>query len=146
MGEPDGNLPDPKCQGSSLRYNSSGPECMVFLNPAHTQTRRSMKARISQDCGVTWSHSKDICDYAHQGGGGYSSMAMTADAHVVALVERNEYFTSSEEHRSIDLHKFNLKWIATGAACNQASASAGIFPSLRSAAPLAVGTIGNAAF
>jgi sialidase-1 len=123
----DAGLPDPKCEGSIVRYNTDNPARIIFLNPNSTGKRCNMTARISYDDGVTWPISRPIydwntCDYtAIEAGnniakGGYSSMIKTADFAVGALIEINEGLSNnSTSNKSIEFHKFNLGWIVNGA-------------------------------
>jgi len=123
----DAGLPDPKCEGSIVRYNTDNPARIIFLNPDNTSKRCNMTARISYDDGATWPISRPIfdwntCDYnAIEAGnniakGGYSSMIKTADFAVGALIEINEGLSdNSTSHKSIEFHKFNLGWIVNGA-------------------------------
>ena len=123
----DAGLPDPKCEGSIVRYNTDNPARIIFLNPDNTSKRCNMTARISYDDGATWPISRPIfdwntCDYnAIEVGnniakGGYSSMIKTADFAVGALIEINEGLSdNSTSHKSIEFHKFNLGWIVNGA-------------------------------
>lgn len=123
----DAGLPDPKCEGSIVRYNTDNPARIIFLNPDNTSKRCNMTARISYDDGATWPISRAIfdwntCDYtAIEAGnniakGGYSSMIKTADFAVGALIEINEGLSdNSTSHKSIEFHKFNLGWIVNGA-------------------------------
>jgi sialidase-1 len=123
----DAGLPDPKCEGSIVRYNTDNPARIIFLNPNSTGKRCNMTARISYDDGATWPISRPIydwntCDYnAIEAGnniakGGYSSMIKTADFAVGALIEINEGLSnSSTSNKSIEFHKFNLGWIVNGA-------------------------------
>lgn len=115
-------LPDPKCEGSMLRYNTDLPNRrIIFLNPNGIDKRCNMTARISYDDGVTWPKSRALfsaanCDYTNTTvvHGGYSSMAKTADYCVGALVEYNEDVHTSGSHKSITFRKFNLAWILNG--------------------------------
>ncbi|ACU04431.1 conserved hypothetical protein [Pedobacter heparinus DSM 2366] len=115
-------LPDPKCEGSVLRYNTDLPNRrIIFLNPNGTGQRCNMTARISYDDGLTWPKSRALysaanCNYqtttvVH---GGYSSMVKTADYCVGALIEYNENVSDSESNKSIEFNKFNLAWILNG--------------------------------
>jgi sialidase-1 len=121
---PDLTLNDPKCEGSIIRYNTSAPARIIFLNPNDISKRCNMTARISYDDGNTWPRSRAIynwntCDYAPItiAKGGYSSMIKTADFAVGALIEINEdVHNNSTSNKSIEFHKFNLAWILNGAA------------------------------
>lgn len=115
-------LPDPKCEGSVLRYNTDLPNRrIIFLNPNGTGQRCNMTARISYDDGLTWPKSRALygaanCNYqtttlVH---GGYSSMVKTADYCVGALIEYNENVNDSGSNKSIEFNKFNLAWILNG--------------------------------
>lgn len=115
-------LPDPKCEGSMLRYNTDAPNRrIIFLNPNGTDKRCNMTVRISYDDGVTWPISRALfssanCDYAASTvvHGGYSSMAKTADYCVGTLLEYNENVSVVGSHKSITFRKFNLAWILNG--------------------------------
>ena len=117
-------LPDPKCEGSMLRYNTDLPNRrIIFLNPNGTSQRCNMTVRISYDDGLTWPKSRALfnaanCDYTASTvvQGGYSSMAKTADYCVGALIEYNENVKDSGSNKSIKFHKFNLSWILNGTA------------------------------
>lgn len=117
-------LPDPKCEGSMLRYNTDLPNRrIIFLNPNSVDKRCNMTVRISYDDGVTWPKSRALysaanCDYAASTVvyGGYSSMAKTDDYCVGALIEYNENVNSSGSNKSIAFNKFNLAWILNGSA------------------------------
>lgn len=115
-------LPDPKCEGSIMRYNTDHPARIIFLNPNSTSKRCNMTVRISYDEGNSWARSRPIydwntCDYAPitVAKGGYSSMIKTADYAIGALIEINEnVHDNANSHRSIEFHKFNLAWILNG--------------------------------
>jgi sialidase-1 len=114
-------LPDPKCEGSVIRYNGDNPHRIFFLNPNSISQRCNMTVRISYDDGVSWPISREIynyntCTYSSLtiGRGGYSSMIKTADYAVGALIEINEDLHDSVSRRSIEFHKFNLPWILNG--------------------------------
>jgi sialidase-1 len=115
-------LPDPKCEGSMLRYNASLPNRrIIFLNPNGTGQRCNMTARISYDDGMTWPKSRALfpasnCNYSTTTSpkGGYSSMVKTEDFCVGALIEMNENVSIENSHKSIEFHKFNLAWILNG--------------------------------
>jgi sialidase-1 len=107
-------LPDPHCQGSILRYTTN-PSRILFLNSASQTTRTAMKIRLSTDEGITWDSGKSIPQIFSSGTaklGGYSSLVKTPDNMIGALIEFNENTgSSSESHRSIYYHKFNLSWM-----------------------------------
>lgn len=117
-------LPDPKCEGAMLRYNSDTPKRRImFLNPNGTNQRCNMTIRISYDDGLTWPKSRALypainCDYSASTvvHGGYSSMVRTADDFVGALMEYNENVKDSGSKKSIEFNKFNLEWILNGSA------------------------------
>jgi sialidase-1 len=114
----DPHLPDPKCEGSIMRYNDPKPNRIMFLNSASATTRTTMKIRITYDEGLTWAIDRNITISAPAPAkfGGYSSMTKTADFMVGALIEFNEDGgDSSTSHRSIEFVKFNLPWILNGA-------------------------------
>ncbi|ATP59239.1 glycoside hydrolase [Pedobacter ginsengisoli] len=115
-------LPDPKCEGSILRYNTDDPNRIIFLNPNGTGQRCNMTVRISYDDGVTWPRSRALyptanCNYTSSTivYGGYSSMVKTADYCIGALIEYNEDVqNSATSNKSIEFNKFNLAWILNG--------------------------------
>ncbi len=115
---PHGDLLDPRCQASLLRYTASQPARILFLNPASATNRWKMRVRLSYDEGRTWPVQRLLPgpdSTSRRQLGGYSSMAKTANFRVVALVEQNEdRHNNDTSHRSIVLHRFNLDWILDG--------------------------------
>lgn len=123
----DRNLPDPRCQGSILRY-SWAPNRIIHLNSANNSGdgmpfRCHMRVRISDDDGVSWTNSRllypdmEPTQTCEQGFGGYSSLVKTADNRVGALVEHNSSPTAGSamnRRHSIDFHRFNISWIIDG--------------------------------
>lgn len=115
-------LPDPKCEGSILRYNVDDPNRIIFLNPNGTSQRCNMTVRISYDDGETWPISRALynsgnCNYTTSTVvyGGYSSMVKTSDYCIGALIEYNEnVHDSANSNKSIEFNKFNLAWILNG--------------------------------
>ncbi|MFC6101119.1 sialidase family protein [Olivibacter domesticus] len=115
-------LPDPKCEGSILRYNVDDPNRIIFLNPNGTSQRCNMTVRISYDDGDTWPKSRALysssnCNYTSSTVvyGGYSSMVKTSDYCIGALIEYNEnVHDSANSNKSIEFNKFNLAWILNG--------------------------------
>jgi sialidase-1 len=116
-------LPEPKCEGSILRYNVDDPDRIIFLNPNSITQRCNMTVRISYDDGNTWPISRALysaanCNYTTSTVvyGGYSSMVKTSDYCIGALVEYNEnVHDSANSNKSIEFNKFNLAWILNGA-------------------------------
>jgi sialidase-1 len=126
---PDKALIDPKAEGSTLRYNTTSPARIEFLNSASINTRTKMTVRISYDDGKSWRFSRSLNDarlpkpsvpgWSGLGTGavaegGYSSLAKTADYFTAALVEVNEDTGTRSSHRSIVFRTFNLPWILNG--------------------------------
>ncbi|MEH6305805.1 sialidase family protein [Olivibacter sp. CPCC 100613] len=115
-------LPDPKCEGSILRYNVDDPNRIIFLNPNGTGQRCNMTVRISYDDGESWPISRALysgsnCNYTESTVvyGGYSSMVKTSDYCIGALIEYNEnVHDSANSNKSIEFNKFNLAWILNG--------------------------------
>lgn len=118
----DVTLIDPRVEGSAIRY-SLAPHRILFLNPANNDSdaesaRCRMRVRVSYDDGGTWPVSRLLHDplsaaeSCTQKLGGYSSLAATADEHVVALSERVE--SGAGNHRGIEVHRFNLSWVLNG--------------------------------
>jgi len=117
---PDWSLPDPRCQGSILRY-AGGRSRIIFLNSQSTTTRYNMFAQVSYDEGQSWYAGRRLHNTmsqeaaAAQGKGGYSSMTKTADFAIGALVEQKETPTGTyNSHWSIEFQKFNLPWLLNG--------------------------------
>lgn len=129
----DNALPDPRSQGSIMRYNTDAPSRIVFLNSAAIDTRTAMRVRVSTDEAVTWGCSRPLSDVPVPsagtpgwGGlgsgvvkeGGYSSLVRTKDFHIGALVEVNENARNAEtsltSHRSIVFRRFNVPWLQGG--------------------------------
>lgn len=112
-------LPDPRCEGSILRYAGDRSR-IIFLNSASESTRYNMVARVSYNEGQTWYASRRLHntitqeEAAAQGKGGYSSMTKTADFAIGTLVEQRETPSSSNSHWSIEFQKFNLTWLLDG--------------------------------
>mgnify|MGYP001401692868 CR=1 FL=1 len=123
----DVNLPDSRCQASIIRYSWS-PSCILFLNTANDSGdgmpyRCRMTVRISYDEGVNWAVSRLLypeltpVETCEQGYGGYSSMILTADNYIGALVEHNTNPTAGaaiNRRHSIHFNKFNLNWVLNG--------------------------------
>jgi sialidase-1 len=122
----DSALNDPGMEGSTLRYNTSSPTRILFMNSNSPSTesggaysREWMRVRVSCDEGQTWKYSRALSDAPlpsyPDGEGGYSSMAKTADGYAGALVEVNEDDSANAtSHRSIAFRKFNISWILNG--------------------------------
>lgn len=112
-------LPDPRCEGSILRYAGDRSR-IIFLNSASESTRYYMVARVSYNEGQTWYASRRLHntitpeEAAAEGKGGYSSMTKTADFAIGALVEQRETPSSSNSNWSIEFQKFNLTWLLNG--------------------------------
>ena len=98
--KPCDELLDPRCQASALAFtNSGGERHILFLNSASTETRMKTRLRCSTDNGCTWATSWCLYDTVGcpkpkgkplKGVGAYSSLAMTADGTITALVEKEE--------------------------------------------------------
>lgn len=109
----DTHLPDPKCEGATLRYNDPKPNRIFFMNSNSQTQRRHPYIRISYDEGGSWPNGRDIPQNGTGILGGYVSLAKTADLQTGALIEYNENNTAG--NMSIEFHKFNLPWILNGA-------------------------------
>lgn len=112
-------LPDPRCEGSILRYAGDRSR-VIFLNSASETTRYNMTARVSYNEGQTWYASRRLhntitpAEAAMQGKGGYSSMTKTAGFAIGALVEQRELPANDNNNWSIEFQKFNLTWLLDG--------------------------------
>ncbi|WP_409966143.1 sialidase family protein [Mycovorax composti] len=121
----DPNLPDPRCQGSILRY-SFVPNIILFLNSSNSGidkvgNRCMMTVRLSEDDGTTWKYSKLLYPTLDRSllctdsvvYGGYSSLMNLTDGKVGALTEVYYYPNKKIAHRrfAIDFHKFDIDWI-----------------------------------
>ncbi|MBI5380530.1 MAG: exo-alpha-sialidase [Opitutae bacterium] len=128
---PQSSLPDPKCEGSILRYNMGTMDRIYFLNSYATDTRGHMLFRVSYDDGATWTRSRWLYvnnpygspNYttataaAAAGKGGYTSLAkatVNSQTGCAALTEINENVNDDASNRSLDYHFFNLEWILNG--------------------------------
>jgi sialidase-1 len=107
------NLPDPKCQGSVLRYNDPKPNRFMLMNSNSQTQRRHPYIHITYDEGGSWPIGREIPQNGTGILGGYTSLAKTADLTVGALIEYNE--NNTDGNMSIEFHKFNLAWIVNGA-------------------------------
>lgn len=111
----DAHLPDPKCEGSIMRYNDPAPNRIMFLNSASTTTRTAMQVKITYNEGTTWQNSRSFTNHGTGKLGGYSSMVKTYDDNIGALIEYNENDDiKTRWHMSIEFHKFGLPWILNG--------------------------------
>jgi sialidase-1 len=108
----DTNLPDPKSEGSVMRYNETAPNRIMFLNSASKITRTAMQVKITYNEGATWPVFKSFTNHGTGKLGGYSSMVKTGDDNIGALIEYNENDgIKTKWHMSIEFHKFGLPWI-----------------------------------
>ncbi|MFA6086573.1 exo-alpha-sialidase [Mucilaginibacter sp.] len=113
----DTELPDPRCQASTIRYNDPQPNRIFFMNSNSQTQRRWPTIRITYDEGGSWAIARAIPQNGTGLLGGYTSLVKTADLMTGALMEYNTDSTISDStgHRSIQFHKFNLPWILNGA-------------------------------
>lgn len=108
----DAHLPDPKCEGSIMRYNDPKPNRIIFLNSASKTTRTAMQVKITYDEGGSWPIFKSFTNHGTGKLGGYSSLVKTYDNNIGALIEYNENDDiKTRWHMSIEFHKFGLPWI-----------------------------------
>ncbi|KAK4145290.1 glycoside hydrolase [Dichotomopilus funicola] len=119
----DTGLPDPRCEGSVLLYNTkdaNGPARTIFLNSASADSRLAMRVRISYDDNAAkFNYGRKLSDASVSGvgnQGGYSSMCKTPDFKIGALVENDLYNDKGgkNSYRSITWRRFNLSWILHG--------------------------------
>jgi sialidase-1 len=82
-------LPDPVCQASIIRMNSSDriPAPIVFLNPAAENDRVNGVLRVSYDDAKTWSIYRSV----YPGSFAYSHLSDMGNNQVGMLFERDDY-------------------------------------------------------
>ncbi|HKB02987.1 MAG TPA: sialidase family protein [Gemmataceae bacterium] len=102
FGEPveDAALIEPVCQASLIRLEKG---TLAFSNPASTK-REKMTVRLSVDDGMTWPHSRLLCD----GPAAYSCLAVLPDGRLGCLYERGE----KGPYERIVLARFSREWVA----------------------------------
>lgn len=97
------DLPEPVCQGSTLRYPvavEGQRDPIFFSNPASTKKRENGTIRMSLDDGATWPISKVLCPKSF----GYSCLTVLADGRVGCLYE-------TDNCRRIVFDAFSLEWL-----------------------------------
>jgi len=102
----DETLIEPVCQGSFVRYTlaaDSGKDCVLFSNPASTESRVNMTVRISYDEGESWPVAKSL----HSGPSAYSSLAALGNNTVACLYERGD----DSAYETLTLARFTLDWL-----------------------------------
>lgn len=106
----DKNLPDPACQGSTLRLPSyNDKSCIFFSNVAvhstfeEPKTRHHLTVRLSYDDGKTWSFSRLI----NEDPSGYSDLAVTQDKAICCLYENG----NKHPYEKLTFVRFNIEWL-----------------------------------
>jgi sialidase-1 len=102
------DLIDPTCEGSIIRFTSSGARDvsrLLFSNPA-SRAREKMTVKISYDEGKSWPVSKLI----NAGFSGYSDLAVLPDMTVILLYERGV----TAYYERITFARFDLDWLTEG--------------------------------
>lgn len=102
----DSALPEPSCQGSTLRFSRAGyhdRERLLCAAPASLDARKSMTLRLSYDDGKSWKYSREVA----AGFGAYSDLAATFDRDILLLYEGDDY-------QSIRLARFDIEWVTNG--------------------------------
>ena len=95
----DERLPEPSCQGSVLRLTSrdrSGKDRVLLANPAATDQRARLTARLSYDECRNWPVAKVV----HEGSAGYSDLAITRDETILCLYDADEKFGGQNSFES----------------------------------------------
>jgi hypothetical protein len=85
----DQTLIEPICQGSFLRYattGDTGPNGLLFSNPASKAKRERLTVRLSHDDGKTWPAALLL----HKGPSAYSCLTVMADGSIGCLYEGGE--------------------------------------------------------
>lgn len=80
----DETLIDPVCMGSITKYSDG---ILIFSNLKSTQERENLTIRISEDDGLTWKYSTQIC----KGPAAYSDLTVDKDKNIYCLFERDDY-------------------------------------------------------
>ena len=104
-----GDLPDPRCQASIVRFtdqDNHDRNRVLFSNVAST-TRDTLTVRVSYDECKTWALSKVL----YPGPAAYSELAISTDMNICCLYERG----AAGPRESIRLAQFNLEWLTDGA-------------------------------
>jgi hypothetical protein len=85
----DKTLIEPICQGSFLRYatkGDTGPDRLLFSNPASKAKRERLTVRLSRDDGKTW----PVARLLHKGPSAYSCLTVLSDGSIGCLYEGGE--------------------------------------------------------
>lgn len=85
----DQTLIEPICQGSFLRYTTkgdTGPDRLLFTNPASKTKRERLTIRLTRDDGKTW----PVAMLLHKGPSAYSCLTVLSDGSVGCLYEGGE--------------------------------------------------------
>jgi len=96
-------LPEPKCQGSLLRYEHEGKVYLLFSNPATRDTRTNLTVRLSKDGGETWPISRAI----QPGFCAYSCLCTLPNGDIGCLYEDGE----KGSYERISLARFSITWL-----------------------------------
>jgi sialidase-1 len=133
----DERLPEPSCQGSVIRFTDrdrSGKNRILLANPASTEQRANLTARVSYDECQTWPVSKVV----YPGSSGYSDLAVAPDMSILCLFDADQqfkkknafevgtdadlkrllkdpaYFSNINRESKLLLARFNLAWLTDG--------------------------------
>jgi len=106
----DASLPDPRCQGSILRYSwpDEGKSRIIFANAASESERKNLSVRVSFDEGQTWAATKAI----NNTWAAYSSLARLSDGRVGLLYETGD----AKLYERIDFVRFPIAWLSDASA------------------------------
>lgn len=105
----DSNLPDPKCNGAVLRYDTDAAqgddkaEWLLFSNPTNTGTRKNLTVRLSRDSGGSWPVSRTV----DTGMAAYSTLARLSDGTFGVFYEGGDY-------ANLTFVRFNIAWLTNG--------------------------------
>ncbi len=106
----DETLIAPRCQGSILRQTPSdgtGPNLVLFSNPASRNERHEMTVRLSEDDGATWKFSRTL----YAGPSAYSCLVSLDESHAGCLYERG----TESPYETIYFARFSMDWLTSTA-------------------------------
>jgi sialidase-1 len=104
----DTELPDPRVQGSIIRFTKSPPR-LLFSNPAsQTTARENLTVRLSYDEGDNWTDGKTV----EPGPSAYSDLVIQKDNDIGLLYEDNT--ASTLANRKLTYAQFDLAWLTDG--------------------------------
>jgi sialidase-1 len=104
-------LTEPVCMAGMVMIPAHAPlnrPRLVFTNPASgTRERKNLTARLSEDDGQTWSHSRSL----ESGPSAYSDLAVLPDGTILCFYERGLHPEKPSPYDALTLARFNVEWI-----------------------------------